>query len=215
MRRLSSDVEARRDSPEAGISTSHCGDHPPLRWRVSRGAEPFRACARLVPTRRDMTTVWPFASDMTWASARWFISLSRWLLGEVERAIFIVERGDDGWRAAHHPRTRTYGKSHAAMFEFMRGDRRAGARRRRASPPRTRVRARSVAAYAHVFEGWAKGLSDAPGGGLGDMRRGAELLRERSVCISTVCSRLRWLMLEAARAIRPRSRNPRRRAVNG
>ena len=73
---------------------------------------------------------------------------------------------------------------HAALFELMRGD------HARAAPNAFELArlAREheltmLRAFGMFLEGWATAASGAPGGGLEDMRRGAELLREQNVLI--------------------------------
>ena len=78
-------------------------------------------------------------------------------------------------------RSRT-GRLHAAMFELMRGDKRAPRRTHSNSPVSRVSMICPCGARIGVFlEGWATAESGAPGGGLEDMRRGVELLREQNV----------------------------------
>ena len=77
-----------------------------------------------------------------------------------------------------------YGKMLAAMFELMRGD------HARAAPNAFEL-ARLARehdlpmwrAFGVFLEGWATAASGAVGGGLEDMRRGVELLREQNVLV--------------------------------
>ena len=65
-----SDVEARPDSPEAGVAHRAAGDHLLVRRRVSRGAGSFGTCARLVPTRPRRRSGLSLRTG-PWASPRW------------------------------------------------------------------------------------------------------------------------------------------------
>jgi predicted ATPase len=81
-----------------------------------------------------------------------------------------------------HIGSRSWGTTAAALFELMRGDH-----------PRAVQNAFELArlarehelpmwrAFGVFLEGWATAESGAIGGGLEDMRRGAELLREQNV----------------------------------
>ena len=113
-----------------------------------------------------------------------------------------------------HVGTLALGRMHAALFELMRGD------QARAAPNAFEL-ARLARehdlpmwrAFGVFLEGWATAASGAPGGGLEDMRRGVELLREQNVLV------VRRAIEDRAgrgrgpgRRSRPRRRDPRRRA---
>ena len=86
-----SDVEARPDSPEAGVAHRTAGitcwfageyrearDHSNVRWPCSNPAA---------------TMIWLFALAWTPASPRWSIwRIASWPLGEVDRAISLIDQ---------------------------------------------------------------------------------------------------------------------------
>ena len=65
-----SDVEARPDSPEAGVAHRAAGVDALVRRRISRGAGSSWN-GRSPCSNPAATTIWPFASDRTPASPRW------------------------------------------------------------------------------------------------------------------------------------------------
>ena len=69
------------------------------------------------------TTIWPFVLDRTPASSRWpYLALALWPLGEVDRAISLIDRMQTRMAGLTHVGTLAFGRMHAAMFELMRGD---------------------------------------------------------------------------------------------
>ena len=51
-----------------------------------------------------------------------YLALTLWPLGDVERAISLVRDAEARIAGLAHIGTRAHGKRHAAMFELMRGD---------------------------------------------------------------------------------------------
>ena len=105
------------------------------------------------------TTIWPFASDRTPASrAMVYLAIASWPLGEVDRAISLVDAHADADRGPHPCR-------HARVWENARGHVRIDARRpcaRRAErvrtrPPRARARPAHVARVRRVSRGLGDG----------------------------------------------------------
>ena len=113
-----------------------------------------------------------------------FLALALWPLGEVDRAISLIDRMQTRMADLTHVGTLALGRMHAAMFELMRGD------HTRAAPNAFELArlAREhdltlYRAFGMFLEGWATAASGAVGGGLDDMRRGVELLREQNVLL--------------------------------
>jgi predicted ATPase len=104
-----------------------------------------------------------------------------WPLGEIGRAVSLVGDAEARIAGLAHIGTRAFGKWHAAMFELMRGD------LSRAAPNAIEV---TRLAREHdlplwlargiFLEGAVKAQSGELGGGLADMRRGVELLRDQN-----------------------------------
>ena len=131
------------------------------------------------------TMIWPFASDMDpGVAAMTNLAFASWPLGEVDRAISLIDRMQRRVADLTHVGTLALGRMHAALFELMRGD------HARAAPNAFELvrlaREQELPmfrAFGVFLEGWATAASGAIGGGLEDMRRGVELLREQNVLI--------------------------------
>jgi predicted ATPase len=112
------------------------------------------------------------------------LAAASWPLGEVDRAISLIDRMQTRIAGLTHVGTLASGKLYAAMFELMRGD------YLRAAPNAFELArlAREhdlpmFRAFGVFLEGSARAESDTLGTGLEDMRRGAELLREQNVLL--------------------------------
>ena len=177
------DVEAWPDSPEAGVAhraqgiTLHfAADYLQARQHLER------ALALFQPSRDD-DMAFRFGQDPG-VSAMALLALTLWPLGEVDRAISLIDRMQGRMADLSHVGTLAFGRMHAALFELMRGE------NARAAPNALEL---SHLARDHdlvmwralgVFlQGCATAASGSIGGGLGDMRRGAELLCEQKVLL--------------------------------
>ena len=113
-----------------------------------------------------------------------YLAIASWPLGEVDRAISLIDRMQTRIADLTHVGTLAFGRLHAAFFELMRGD------HARAAPNAFEL-ARLARehdlpmwrAFGVFLEGWATAATGALGGGLDDMRRGVELLREQNVLL--------------------------------
>ena len=110
------------------------------------------------------------------------LAAASWPLGEVDRAIPLIDRMKTRIAGLTHVGTLASGKLYAAMFELMRGD------HLRATPNAFELvrlaREQELAmfrAFGVFLEGWASAASGASGSALEDMRRGDEQLREQNV----------------------------------
>ena len=177
------DVEARPDSPEAGVAHRaagltcwFAGDYREARDQLETGAQPCSSLAR------DDDLAFRFGLDPGVAAMGW-LAIASWPLGDVDRAVSLIDRMQTRMANLTHVGTLAIGRMYAALFELMRGDRCA----RRAEHARTRpTRAASTictcgarsACFSRVGRSAASGAS---GSGLEGMRRGVELLREQNV----------------------------------
>jgi len=110
-----------------------------------------------------------------------YLSIMLWPLGEVDRAISLIDRMQTRIAGTSHIGTHGMGKTHAALFELMRGHRARAALHALELVDITRERDLPMFhAFSVFLEGWAASQSAAPAQGLEDMRRGVELLRERN-----------------------------------
>ena len=114
-------------------------------------------------------------------AATLYLALALWPLGDVERAISLTRDAQERTARLAHVGTRAYEKAHAALFELMRGElSRSGLSALELARLSREHDLPMWRAYA-VFLAGAGAESGAPGGGLKEMRRGAELLREQSI----------------------------------
>ena len=110
------------------------------------------------------------------------LALVSWPLGEVDRAISLIDRMQTRIADLTHVGTLALGRMHAALFELMQGD------QTRAAPNAFELArlAREheltmYGAFGVFLQGWATAAGGAPGSGLENMRRGVEQLREQTV----------------------------------
>ena len=110
------------------------------------------------------------------------LAVASWPLGEIDRAISLIDRMQTRIADLTHVSTIAYGRLQAALFELVRGD------HARVAPNAFELArlAREhdlpmFRAWGVFLEGWWSAATSAMGGGLEDMRRGVELLREQNV----------------------------------
>ena len=114
-------VAARPDPPEAGVAhrvvgTTHC-------FAGIRGsARPSERALSLFQPGRDDDLAFRFGQDAG-VAAMVFLAIASWPLGNVRRAISLVEDAHERIASVAHVQTHAYAKYHAAWFELMRGDR--------------------------------------------------------------------------------------------
>ena len=193
-RRVAVDAGARSGLPQRrrGETQFARGRRRASRRRASPAGSPASIARRGITwngrspcSNPAATTIWPFASDRTPASPRWPIwRLRRGLSARSIARFRSSTRMQTRIADLTHVGTLAFGRLHAAMFELMRGD------HARAAPNAFEL-ARLARehdlpmwrAFGVFLEGWATAASGAPGGGLEDMRRGVELLREQNVLL--------------------------------
>ena len=177
-----SDVEARPDSPEAGVAHRIAGITHWFAGEQREAQDHLERALNLFQPGRDDELAFRFGHDAG-VAAMLCLALTVWPLGDIRRAVSLV--GDAEARSAglSHIATRAHGKQHAALFELMRGE------LSRVAPNALElarlVREHDLSphwrAYGVFLEGSASAGSGASRGGLDAMRRGAELLRDRNV----------------------------------
>ncbi len=177
------DVEAMPNSPEAGVAHRMCGLTHWFAGEYFEARDHLERALALFQPGRDDDLAFRFGQDAG-VAAMLYLAIALWPLGYVERAVSLVRGALARTAGLAHIGTHAYGKMHAAMFELMRGD------LSRAAPNAIELArlAREhdlplFRAFGVFVEGLAPAESGAPGAGLEDMRRGAELLREQNVLI--------------------------------
>ena len=176
-----SDVEARPDSPEAGIAHRVQGVTHWFAGEFLQAQQHIERALALFQPGRDDDLAFRFGIDAG-VGAMLYLALTLWPLGDIGRAISLVRDAEARSASLAHIGTRAHGKRHVAMFELVRGD-----------PPRSASNALELSRLTgeHDLPMWGawgvflEGLAAAEGGmasdGLEAMRRGAELLREQNV----------------------------------
>ena len=178
-----SDIDARPDSPEAGVAHRAAGMTCWFAGEYREARDHLERALALFQPGRDDDLAFRFGLDPGVAAMGWLAG-TLWPLGEVDRAISLIECMQMRTADLTHVGTLAPGRMHAAMFDLMRGD------RARAAPNALELArlAREhdlplFRAFGVFFEGWASAANGAVGSGLEDMRRGADLLREQNVLI--------------------------------
>jgi class 3 adenylate cyclase/predicted ATPase len=172
-----SDIEARPDSPEASVAHRVFGATHWFAGEYVEARDHLERALALFQPERDDDLAFRFGQDAG-VSAMVYLAYTSWVLGDVDRAVSLIERGQERLANVAHIVTHANGKTHAALFELMRGN------VSRAAPYAVEV-ARLARehdlplwrAFGVFLEGCVKAQSGAPTDGLEDMRRGAELLR--------------------------------------
>ncbi len=176
-----SDVEARPDSPEAGVAHRAAGITCWFAGEYREARDHLEQALALFQPGRDDDLAFRFGHDAG-VGARLYLAGALWPLGDVARAIALVESAQERFESIAHVGTRAYGKMHVALFELMRGDH--GRAARNVSDLARLARDYDLnlwRAFGVFLQGWTASRSGAPADGLGDMRRGVELLREQNV----------------------------------
>ena len=177
------DVEARPDSPEAGAAHRAAGVTHWFAGEYVGAREHLERALALFEPGRDDDLAFRFGQDAG-VAAMLYLALTLWPLGDIGRAVSLVR--DAEARIAGHPHigTRAYGKCHLAVIELMRGDLSGTARNTIELAGLTREHDLPMWRAVGVFlEGVARAQSGELIGGLADMHRGLEFLREQNMQI--------------------------------
>ena len=170
-----SNVAARPDSPEASVAHRVLGSTHWFAGEYEKARDHLERALVLFQPVRDDDLAFRFGQDAG-AAAMLHLAFTLWALGDVERAVCLVGGAQARTAALADLRTRAYVKTHATLFELMRGDHVRAAQNAFELARLSRVQDLAMfRALGLFFEGWATSASGAVGGGLDDMRRGAEL----------------------------------------
>ena len=176
-----SDVEARPNSPEAGVAHRAAGL---TRWFAGEYVEARdhleRALALVQPGRDDDLTFRFGLNPGVAAMASLAVAL--WPLGEIDRAISLVHGAEERSASITHIGTQAYAKMYVAMFHLMRDDQERAAQN---GFELARLALQSDLTLSRAFgvflQGWAASQSGALADGIRDMRRGVEDLHQQNV----------------------------------
>ena len=199
------DLEAKPDSPEAGVAHRAAGV---TRWFAGEyfARREIILNARSPCSNRAAMMIWLFVSDWIPGSRRWaFWRNGRGLLGEVDHALSLIDSMQTRLACLTHVGTLAFGRYLAAPFHLMRGD------HPRAAPNAFELASLArehgltmYGAYGAFLEGWATAARGALPEGLEDMRRGVERLREQNVLLFDGLLKIALAKAEAGAGIHAR-----------
>ena len=134
-----SDVAARPNSPEAGVAHRAAGMTCWFAGEYREAREHLERALALFQPGRDDDLAFRFGPDPG-VAAMAYLAFASWPLGEVDRAISLIERMQTRIADLTHVGTLALGRMLAALFELMRGDHAARrAERLRTRPARARA----------------------------------------------------------------------------
>jgi tetratricopeptide (TPR) repeat protein len=177
------DIEARPDSPEAGVAHRAAGITHWYAGEYLEAREHLEQALALFRPGRDDDLAFRFGYDAG-ASAMAYLAFASWSLGDVKRARSLIESIQARMGSVTHAGSRASATSLVANFELMRGD-----------PSRVAPHAVELArlasehnlsmfrAYGAFLEGWAATHSGGLDEGLEGMRHGVETLRSQNVVL--------------------------------
>jgi tetratricopeptide (TPR) repeat protein len=177
---LLNDINARPESPEAGVAYRATGITHWFAGEYLEAREHLERALALFKPVRDDDLAFRFGHDAG-VAAMAYLATAAWALGEVHRAISLIDRMQTRIEELTHVGTLAFGRMLAALFELLPGD------TARAAPNAfefaRHAREHDLPAFRAIevfLQGWATAASSARDG-LGDMRRGVGLLREQNV----------------------------------
>jgi len=192
------DVEARPNSPEAGVAHRAAGVTCWFAGQYREARDHLEQALALFQAGRDDDLAFRFGVEPGTA-AMVYLAFASWPLGEVDRATSLIDSMQKRITDLTHVGTLAFATGYAAFFQLMRGD------RGRAAPKAVElirlVRMQELPmfrAFGVFFEGWAASASGKIGDGLDDMRRGVEQLGQQNVLLFDGLSKIALAEAEAA-----------------
>jgi predicted ATPase len=177
------DVEIVPDSPEAGVAHRAFGITCWFAGEYREARDHLERALALFQPGRDDDLAFRFGHDPG-VGAMINLATTLWALGEVDRAISLIDRMQTRIADLTHVGTLALGRMNAALFELMRGE------RARVMPNAfelvrlAREQELPMWGATGVFlQGWASSSSGAVDRGLEDMRLGVEQLRQQNVLL--------------------------------
>jgi predicted ATPase len=176
------DVEARPDSPEAGVAHRAAGMTCWFAGEYREAPDHLERALALFQPGRDDDMAFRFGQDPG-VSAMAFLALALWPLGEIEQAASLMSRMLARIASLTHGNTIAIGHMFAAQFALVLG-----------GPMRGKANSLELAriasahdlaqfrAFGMFFDGWAMVETDLLAG-LDGMRRGVESLRAQNIMI--------------------------------
>jgi predicted ATPase len=177
------DVASRPDSPEAGVAHRALGITHYFAGEYAEARTHLERALSLFEPGRDDELAFRFGMDPG-VPPMAYLAFVQWSVGEIDRALPLVEQMRKRLSGLTHANTRALGAMHASMFELMRGDRsRACTNALELARVVREYDLRLFRAFGEFLEGWVTADSGALADGLESMRRGAENLREQNALV--------------------------------
>jgi tetratricopeptide (TPR) repeat protein len=174
------DVAAQPDSPEASVAHRAAGITHWFAGEYREARDCLEHALGLFQPGRDDDLTYRFGQEIG-VSAMINLATVLWPLGEVERAISLIESAQERVKGITHAGTLGFVSQQSALFELVRLKRRRVAQNALELARLSRVHDLTMfQAFAVFLEGLAKEEA-ASGEGLDNMRRGVGLLREQRV----------------------------------
>ena len=192
------DVEARPNSPEAGVAHRAAGVTCWFAGQYREARDHLEQALALFQAGRDDDLAFRFGVEPGTA-AMVYLAFASWSLGEVDRSSSLIDSMQKRITDLTHVGTLAFATGYAAFFQLMRGDR--GRAALKAVELTQLVRMQELPmfrAFGVFFEGWAASASGKIGDGLDDMRRGVEQLRQQNVLLFDGLSKIALAEAEAA-----------------
>ena len=122
--RQPSSLALRRDpnSPETGVAHRILGTTHWFAGEYAEAQEHLERALTLFRPGRDDDLAFRFGQDAG-VAAMCYLAIVSWPLGNIRRAVSLVDGAHERLASVAHIGTHPYAKLHAAMFELMRGDR--------------------------------------------------------------------------------------------
>jgi hypothetical protein len=175
------DTNGNPDSPEAGVAHRSAGNTCWFAGEYAQARGHLELALVLFEPGRDDDLAFRFEIDPG-VGAMGFLAFASWTLGDVDRAISLIDRMQTRMADLTHVGTLANGRMHAAMFELMRGDHARATANAFELARLTRERDLLLfRAFGVFLEGWMSAASGAVGRARGHApRRRAAARTERS-----------------------------------
>ena len=120
------DLEATPDSPAASVARRIAGVTCWCAGEYREARDYFERALALFQPGRDDDMAFRFGQDPG-VAAMANLAIASWPLGEVDRAMSLIDAMETRMSGVPHIATLSFGRMHAALFELMRGDHARGA----------------------------------------------------------------------------------------
>ena len=171
-----SDIEARPDSPEAGVARRIVGTTHWFAGEYCQARDHLEHALAIFQPGRDDDLAFRFGQDVG-VAAMLYLARVLWPLGEIGRAGSLVGDAEARITRLAHFGARAHGKVHAAMFEIMRGDLSRAAQN---TSELARLTREYELPFWEAFAVFLEGLATAQGGRSGGGTRGHASRRRTS-----------------------------------